>query len=323
MSRLPDRTYPLSIAKRTIVLLFGVIFAGFLPAIVKPAGPSARAPARTKPAAQTVQQIVVGQKCQQCHKEIVESYALDAHGKSGKFLRDSRATTCESCHGDGTKHIETLEARDIANPPKQTTAQANESCLQCHARDRKHDTWRGSQHDRKDISCLTCHSAHHARSPEMMLARLNVEDTCLGCHTDKRKALYQRSTHLFRTEQRVMKVNCVSCHDPHGGEGRKMLVAGTTNGLCYQCHAEKRGPLLWEHAPVQENCLTCHTPHGSNNVNLLTTRSHQLCQQCHVNLLARHQTVAGFDVFTFNKGCVSCHTQVHGSNHPSGRALTR
>jgi hypothetical protein len=33
--------------------------------------------------------------------------------------------------------------------------------------------------------------------------------------------------------------------------------------------------------------------------------------------------VAGFDVFTYNKGCVNCHTQIHGSNHPSGRAFTR
>ena len=35
------------------------------------------------------------------------------------------------------------------------------------------------------------------------------------------------------------------------------------------------------------------------------------------------QTVAGFDIFTFNKGCVNCHTQVHGSNHPAGKALAR
>ena len=34
-------------------------------------------------------------------------------------------------------------------------------------------------------------------------------------------------------------------------------------------------------------------------------------------------TVAGFDVFTFNRGCVNCHSQIHGSNHPSGRTFTR
>jgi len=163
-----------------------------------------------------------------------------------------------------------------------------------------------------------------------------VEDTCLRCHGEIRKALFQRSTHLFRTEgwtdgrlakrndQTVgLKVTCTSCHDPHGGEAKKMLAAHSTNELCYTCHAEKRGPLLWEHPPVQENCLTCHTSHGSNNVKLLTRRPHQLCQQCHINMLPRHQTAAGFDIFTFNRSCINCHTNIHGSNHPSGRAFTR
>jgi len=313
------RTNPLSIAIRAVALSVVVAFVALFPALVRPAGPLAQ----VKSTGQALQQTVIGAKCRQCHKAIVESFALDIHGKSAKFLTDSRAATCESCHGDGKKHIDTAEPKDIINPPNLTPAQANESCLQCHSRDRTHNTWRGGKHDRSDMSCLSCHNEHHPKSPERMLTTFTVEDTCLRCHTDKRKALYQRSTHLFRTEHRVMKVSCASCHNPHGGEGRKMLQARSVNDTCYQCHADKRGPLLWEHAPVQQNCLICHSPHGSNNVHLLTTRSHQLCQQCHVHLLPRHSTVAGFDVFTFNQGCVNCHSQIHGSNHPAGRTFTR
>ena len=294
---------------------------------------------------------MIGRDCQQCHRAIVESFALEIHGKSAKFLKDSRGSTCESCHGDGEKHIETSSQTrnggNIINPATQTSALANESCLQCHSRDRYLFDWRGGKHDRNDMSCLSCHSVHHTKfpegvlasrqralqdrtsdlidvkSPDNMLASLTIEETCFRCHSDKRKALYQRSTHFIRSESRVMKVTCVSCHNPHGGEGPKMLQASSINQVCYVCHAEKRGPFLWEHDPVQSDCLSCHTPHGSNNVRLLTKRSHQLCQQCHVNMLPRHSTVAGFDVFTFNRGCVNCHSQVHGSNHPSGRTFTR
>jgi len=312
-----DTTNP---AKRAVALSIVAAFIGLSSALLVPAGPAAQTQSIGK---QTDERPVVGAKCQQCHKEVVQSFAKDVHGKSAKFLTDARAASCESCHGDGEKHIQSLEAKDIVNPPRLTTAQANESCLQCHARDRSHNAWRGGPHDRNDMSCLTCHSAHHAKSAERMLTSLTTEDTCLRCHTNIRKALYQRSTHLIRTEQRVMKVNCSSCHNPHGGEGRKMLQTRAINDTCYQCHAEKRGPVLWEHAPAQENCLTCHTPHGSNNASLLTKRSHQLCQQCHINIIGRHMTVAGFDVFTFNKGCVNCHTQIHGSNHPAGKAFTR
>lgn len=341
-----DRTERLSIAIRAVALLIVVAFVGFFPVYVGRVEPSAQAqsPAQSVQAKtpQTRRPTVIGRDCMRgCHDSIVESFALEIHGKSAKFLKDSRAAKCQICHDNSEKHSETStqtrKGGDVVNPAKLPTAQANDSCLQCHSRDRYLDDWRGGKHDRSDMSCLSCHSVHHAKLSEKMLTSFSVEETCVGCHKDIRKALYQRSTHLFRTENWVptdrrqvlraqptgMKVNCVSCHNPHGGEGRKMLAARSTNDVCYTCHAEKRGPLLWEHAPVQEDCLICHTPHGSNNASLLIRRSHQLCQQCHINMLPRHSTVAGFDVFTFNRGCVNCHTLIHGSNHPSGRTFTR
>jgi predicted CXXCH cytochrome family protein len=281
----------------------------------------------------------------------VESFPLEVHGKSAKFLDDSRAPQCEVCHENSLEHAEKSTQQKsgapVGNPSKMDSALANQTCLQCHSRDRYLTDWQGGKHDRNDMSCMSCHSSHHlkfseairasreralengnpnlidAQVPDNMLSSLTVEETCFRCHSDKRKAQFQRSTHLFRTENQVMKVNCVSCHNPHGGEGRKMLVGFSVNETCYQCHAEKRGPFLWEHDPVQQDCMTCHAAHSSNNASLLTKRSHQLCQQCHINMLPRHSTVAGFDVFTYNRGCVNCHSQVHGSNHPSGRTFTR
>jgi predicted CXXCH cytochrome family protein len=356
-----DRTDLLAIIIRVLALLVVAVSLVFFFAFARPAGPHAQAQS-TKT---TTQQTIIGRDCLQCHRAIVQSFALDAHGKSAKFLKDSRAAKCELCHANSDKHAETStktrSAGDVVNPAKVTSALANESCLQCHSMDRSHFNWKGGKHDRSDMSCLSCHSVHHVsfltrmsagltdkteqevaeilngRLPEKELTSFTVEETCLACHKDVRKALYQRSTHLFRTEHWVptdrrqvlggqptgMKVTCSSCHDPHGGEGRKMLVARSTNELCFTCHAEKRGPMLYEHPPVQENCLTCHSQHGSNNPMLLTRRTHQLCQQCHVNLLPRHETVAGFAVGTFNRACMNCHSQIHGSNHPSGRAFTR
>jgi predicted CXXCH cytochrome family protein len=310
-------------------------------------------PAQAQSDRQSAQQTVIGRDCQQCHRLIVQSFPLDAHGKSAKFLKDSRAATCEACHANSDKHAETStktkSAGDVMNPAKASAAVANESCLQCHARDRTHFEWRGGQHDRSDMSCLSCHSVHHAKMiqrmslnltdktdsevaeilntklPEHLLSAPTVEETCFGCHVEQRKAFFQRSTHLFRTELRNMKVGCTSCHNPHGGEGSKMLANLTVNDVCYTCHAEKRGPFLWDHPPVRENCLNCHSPHGSSNPKLLTARVHLLCQQCHIHMLPRHSTTAGMplDIWSINRGCANCHGQVHGSNHPGGRTLTR
>src|SRR5262249_29633879 len=161
------------------------------------------------------------------------------------------------------------------NPASLDAREANQTCLVCHARDRTRFEWRGGQHDRRDMSCLSCHSIHHTkliqrmslkltektetevaeilntRLPEHMLAGPTIEDTCLGCNVEQRKALFQRSTRLFRPELRNMKVGFVACHTPHGGEGGKMLVSHPINDVCYTCHAEKRGPFLWDHPPVR------------------------------------------------------------------------
>ena len=83
------------------------------------------------------------------------------------------------------------------------------------------------------------------------------------------------------------KMSCVDCHNPHGSATRSLLNADSVNDVCYTCHAEKRGPFLWEHAPVRESCVNCHQPHGSNHDKLLVGARPYLCQQCH-NLSVGH-----------------------------------
>ncbi|MEW5806064.1 MAG: cytochrome c3 family protein [Acidobacteriota bacterium] len=118
-------------------------------------------------------------------------------------------------------------------------------------------------------------------------------------------------------------MTCLSCHNPHGSPEESAVAALSVNDKCYECHMEKRGPFLFEHIPVRENCMTCHTPHGSNNTKLLSTPAPRLCQSCH--LFGHHQTVAGDAgrMWNINRSCVNCHSQIHGSNHPSGKVLQR
>jgi DmsE family decaheme c-type cytochrome len=110
-----------------------------------------------------------------------------------------------------------------------------------------------------------------------------------------------------------------------------MLRAGTTvDEACASCHAEKRGPYLWEHAPVANACVTCHDPHGSSNERMLVSKVPFLCQRCHVT--SRHPPTV-YDAFIIKtssnankitgRGCVVCHSQIHGSNSPNGKALLR
>jgi DmsE family decaheme c-type cytochrome len=267
----------------------------------------------------------VGQACVKCHEAVVGSFKTNAHGASAKFMESTKAAFCETCHTNSEKHVKTGKKEDIVSPAKKSTREINSTCLQCHSQDKHTFAWQGSKHDREDVSCLSCHSHHRSKSEKNLLAAATTEETCLRCHTSVRKAVFQRSSHLIRTEHGNMKVGCTSCHNPHGGQGDKMLLEATANNTCYGCHAEKRGPFLWEHPPARENCMNCHSPHGSSNLKLLTQRANLQCQQCHIHMLPRHSTLAGkpLDIWTLNRGCVNCHSQVHGSNHPGGRTLTR
>lgn len=285
--------------------------------------------------------VFTGQDCLGCHRELTKAFALSPHGKVAQFMKGAEAMTCDTCHGDPARHNVNGNPGRISSPYKLPTAQANALCLNCHARDQSHAGWLGSPHDRNDMSCVSCHKEHHLSTDRLMtrngilptplmvtkvnemLLKDTEQELCLNCHKDKRKATLQRSTHLFATERGDTKVSCTSCHNPHGGEGRTMLADSSISQLCLQCHAEKRGPFLWEHPPVRENCNTCHVSHGSNNPNLLKARSTVVCQTCHMHMLWRHQTIAGYDIFTFNQGCNNCHSQIHGSNHPSGKTFTR
>jgi DmsE family decaheme c-type cytochrome len=117
-------------------------------------------------------------------------------------------------------------------------------------------------------------------------------------------------------------MDCASCHNVHGSTAG-LLIKNTLNETCVTCHAEKRGPFIWEHAPVRESCANCHVPHGSNHRNLLTVKDSFLCLTCHsygghINL-PRYNRVSN----PYGSGCVNCHITAHGSNHPSGAKLTR
>ncbi len=275
--------------------------------------------------------------CAACHEDIVKKFSTSVHGKVPNAKDIDGSTTCASCHGDGTAHMTDGSAASIKNPKKLSPNEINQTCTTCHSQIGNHAIWRGSKHESAGLSCLSCHSSHHAGEgqpkaianfanleTETKLLKMRTEkETCYQCHGDLRKSEVQRSTHLFRNEQGQSKQSCSACHNAHGSTGEKLMQSGSLNDTCYECHTEKRGPFLWEHAPATENCANCHKAHGSNNPSLLKARTPMLCQQCHIQ--GRHQTVPGKpnSVFQFSRGCTTCHSQVHGSNHPSGINLQR
>jgi len=237
---------------------------------------------------------------------------------------------CEACHGPGGDHTGRVR-RGQERPPMvrfgsdspTPVAEQNSYCMNCHLDDTGF-AWHGSGHDQNSVACADCHTAHIERDP--VLATHTQSAVCFDCHQQQRTASMKPYAHGIRQD----KMSCSDCHNTHGNDSELLLARDSVNLTCYTCHAETRGPYLWEHAPVAEDCANCHNPHGSNYPGMLTMRAPMLCQSCHSQdgHPSLPQDARGLpgntpSPYLLGQTCMNCHDQVHGSNHPSGSKLMR
>jgi len=202
--------------------------------------------------------------------------------------------------------------------PGRTAEQNNGICLTCHERgDRTY--WHSSVHDTRGLACTDCHTVMRRVSATHQLKTPFEPDTCFQCHKDRRAQMF-RSAHMPLREGKMV---CSDCHNPHGSYTEAALRGDSVNAVCYKCHAEKRGPFLFEHAPVRENCLNCHDPHGAVNEYMLKVSRPRLCAECHGLGHASFLTQGPAQIGAFSRSCQNCHTEVHGTNSPSGALLHR
>lgn len=263
--------------------------------------------------------------CTTCHESEGKSFHATPHGQKENVRTPAAARGCETCHGPGKAHtddpsVPTSIRRYTSIKPRD----ASEMCVTCHNRG-DHALWKGSMHEARNLSCVTCHSVHSPKSERAQLKTTSVVETCATCHRQESTKL-QRTGHMPVREQ---KMECTTCHNPHGTTNVRLLRAGNwINEACTSCHAEKRGPFLWEHAAGREACNSCHDPHGSNNDRMLVAKLPMLCQRCHIG--TRHPStiydgtqLAARSNRLIGRGCVNCHSQIHGSNSPAGHTFLR
>jgi len=215
----------------------------------------------------------VGDKaCADCHAEIVRRFKSSPHARlAPENAALPGQSGCESCHGPGSRHIQTAGAatgeRFIINPHKEPA-----SCFQCHLDvegqfhlPQHHPVLEGR------MNCVQCHDPHGTdiMKPAGGLAMARLDESCSQCHRNETRPF------VFRHD--ALREGCVTCHAPHGSVNLKLLVESDPN-LCLRCHAQVQGPTVpvghiyignTDHTSLLRmgTCWSsgCHTAvHGSN-----------------------------------------------------------
>jgi predicted CXXCH cytochrome family protein len=121
---------------------------------------------------------------------------------------DTNNLGCSDCHNAMARFSATGLLR---------SASISETCQTCHGQQRAE--FRKRSHmpvPEGKMSCSDCHSPHG--SPTRPLLRADtVNDVCYACHAEKRGPLLW--------EHAPVRENCLNCHNAHGSNHDKLLVA--------------------------------------------------------------------------------------------------
>ena len=305
---------------QSVILLLGMVIAACAAAAVEEkVEESAKAPPKDLVLRDDA-------KCTRCHNEGEEYPVLMIGRTKHGTVADTRTPTCTSCHGDSESHLVKREGEKRPKPDRMFVKNSttpivarNQACLTCH-QGGKRIHWQGSVHQNRELACTTCHQIHTDR--DTVRERIAQMDVCFTCHKEQRVQIIRPYRHPILEG----KVVCSDCHNPHGSVAPVLMVRNSITETCYTCHMEKRGPFVRNHPPVQDNCAYCHNPHGTTIPNLLKVRPPYLCQECHEPTQHRGgiPNIAGNSTRGSNqagiilaRGCVNCHTSIHGTNNPS------
>lgn len=264
-------------------------------------------------AAPDASQYVGSETCKTCHEDIYKNFETTPHWKT--TYKKGPIQGCEGCHGPGKAHVE--GGGDKAKIFTFTGAepeQVSKRCLTCHEYGEEHANFGRSQHNVNSVTCIACHSPHHAKEPQHLLVEKQPQ-LCYGCHTEVKQDFSRPFRH--RVDQGL--IQCTDCHNQHGGFLTQQLRStAAQDQVCFKCHVDKAGPFVFEHEPVKtEGCVSCHTPHGSTNPRLLKrAQVNLLCMECHtLTTDAGAPAVPSFHNQSQKySACTMCHTQIHGSN---------
>lgn len=208
-------------------------------------------------------------KCLSCHSSAHPDFLRSPHAKA-----NVSCISCHSIHGGQVQLPGQTAAKAVMKPVEANTVgafdyrekllKASEPtlCFQCHT-DIKAYFNMPFHHKVPEglIKCTDCHDVHGTFEKSNLRSRVDSNQICTKCHTEKRGPFVYEHTP-------VKAEGCMGCHTPHGSQNARLLNMPSINILCNQCHSPVAAATIHGQGAGSSElspCTDCHTYiHGSN-----------------------------------------------------------
>ena len=216
--------------------------------------------------------------CAECHSTNLQKN-YDQTSKSYHTTWSEINVSCEACHGPGSNHVAWAKAKDNAGgkpvdkkselPNKGLTVLLNERrgvqwAMDAQTGNARRSTPRNT--DQEIQTCARCHArraqlfADYQHGQPLMNTHLPslLQENLYFADGQIDGEVYEYGS-ILQSKMAHAGVTCSDCHEPHS---LKLRMPG--NGVCLQCHAEKKYAANTHHFhPTGSNgshCVDCHMP---------------------------------------------------------------
>ena len=237
---------------------------------------------------------------------------------------------CESCHGPGSKHVDDPGAFPVKN--FQASSRRTRSARRARPATTAASTRSGtaaSTNTRK-LSCVDVPQRARLQVGDQAAEGEDAGDASAPRATATRSPSCDRSGHM---PVREGKMQCSTCHNPHGATNVKLLRKGDSIAeLCTSLSRRqarpvplgaRAGPRRLRDLPRPARLVErAHARRqAADPLSAVPRRDaaseHDLRRGAH-RIRRRHPASA-----SMARSCVTCHSAIHGSNHPSGQRFIR
>jgi tetratricopeptide (TPR) repeat protein len=202
--------------------------------------------------------------CLRCHMSAVQAIDPGTINRYQGLPFLHTGITCESCHGDGARHVSSEGKESIVNPARLRAQERDSVCISCHLEGDVTVQRAGqSALNYRPGDSISSYLAFYVRGGADLMDRAVSEVEQLSQSTCKRSS--------------GDRMSCMSCHDPHQTPDASQRVT-FYRSKCLACH--KQPDFVATHHPENQDCTSCHMPRvGARNILHVAWTDHRIRRQ--------------------------------------------